>query len=232
MPFPTTTLKAAARAPNPPKILHNAALKTTPAAGGAATSRRQTTKDTKPQSASFLRYIFQPTPSFPNCCTHETTAYYLAFPSHPNHIRTSRRAHAFDPTKLHWSVTAHTDVSKKRTVRSWAKRRVVEAVREELRKRGFGPDGSVIGQGDDGVGTGGSLDRERPGRGLSGALRIYMALDDRKKVLTATGEEVRETVGVILSNVIRRQAWRGGSRPGERARQEWRGWQRRPPRRK
>lgn len=176
MSLPTTPLRAATRSRSP--LPKNATLK-------------------KP-APNFLGFIFQPSPKPINCCTQFTTREYLANPSHPYHIKVSRRMAAFDASKLHWSVGAVLDVAKKRVVRSWVTRRVREAVREELKSRGWARDGSVLAQDElAGIGKG-----KEP---LRGALKIFMATDRRQAVITATGDEVRENVRAILNEVVRRQ---------------------------
>lgn len=147
------------------------------------------------KSSPFLRFIFQPNPSAYNCCLQPTTQEFLTNPAHPYHIRIQRRIDSFDPTKLHWSVGAALDVAKKRVVRSWVTRRVREAVREELKARGWGRDGSVLEQQASG-------ETKTP---LRGALRIFMSTDRRQEVITASGEAVRENVRAILKEVVRKQ---------------------------
>lgn len=92
------------------------------------------------------------------------------------------------------------DVSKKKVIRSWVTRRVREAVREELKVRGWGRDGGVLTktEGEKTVG-GGKV-------GLKGALKIFMAPERRQDVITASGEEVRQGVRGIIGEVVRLQA--------------------------
>lgn len=151
-----------------------------------------------PKSTNFLGLIFEPSPKPFNCSNHHTTAELLENPGHPYYVRVKRRIDSFDPSKLYWTVNAHVDVAKKRVVRSWAKRRVEVAFAEELRARGWGSDGAVLTVGKDGRGN------ERK-QALRGALRVFMASDRRKEILTATGEEVRANVRSILETVVRKQ---------------------------
>ena len=153
-------------------------------------------------SPTFLRFIFQSNPDPINCCTHETTREYFENCNHPYHIKTARKLAAFDRNKLHWSAHAHIEVSKKKVVRSWVKRRVEEAIRAELKERGWAPDGTVL-ERDTSVDDTEVRHATSP---LKGALRIYMATDRRKEVVTATGEDVRRDVRAILNEVVRRQS--------------------------
>lgn len=157
---------------------------------------------------AFLRFIFESNPRPINCCTHGTTREFAENPSHPYHIKTSRKLAAFDKSKLHWSVSASIDVSKKKVVRSWVKRRVEEAVRAELKERGWARDGTILEQ-DLAAGDKGSSRASSP---LKGALKIYMAPDRRKEVVTATGDEVRRDVWSILEQVVLRQAFNSQKR--------------------
>lgn len=186
---PSTTLRAA----HPLRTsTHHAAVK--PASTKAATP-----------APKLLRFIFQPTPSAINCCTQNTTIEYLENWAHPYHIRTKRRLAAFDPDRLHWSVGANVEVAKKRVVRSWVKRRVEAAVRAELKDRGWRSDGTVVAaKGEEAV-TGARIARAP----IKGALKIFMPKDNRKEVITASGEEVRQNVRAILNEVVRKQALRG-----------------------
>lgn len=104
--------------------------------------------------------------------------------SHPYQIKTIRRLEQFDPTKLHLSVAAPTDLAKSVFVRRTIARRFKEAFRQELRRQGWNPDG-----------------RRRPEGGpagdvrtfdLKGALRLGLLKDAH--VLTATSDDVRESI--------------------------------------
>ena len=136
---------------------------------------------------TIFTYTFQENPKPLNICNFHHTHLIANDPSHPFHIRTQRRLDAFDPTIFHWTVKGPTDLSRKVVVRNWAVRRVKEALRRELKKRGWGTDGSWL--------------RAEKGEkdGLRGALGIYLRKEG--KAITASGDEVREECAWLVRRV-------------------------------
>jgi hypothetical protein len=113
--------------------------------------------------------------------------------NHPHHIKTTRRLRQFDPTKLHWTVAAPVDLSKSAFVRKTAARRVREAFQQELRREGWDPDGRRRLEG--------GADGNVRSFDLSGALKMGLVKD--AFAVTATSEEVKESVGTAVSTLLR-----------------------------
>lgn len=116
--------------------------------------------------------------------------------SHPFHIRTVRRLEQFDPTKLHFSVIAPSDLSNRAFVRDRAARRVREAFQQELRREGWDPDG-----------------RRRPEGGSDGNIRSFdlsgalkLGLVKESFAVTATSEEVKQSVSWAVKQLARLQS--------------------------
>jgi hypothetical protein len=65
-------------------------------------------------------------------------------PSHPLHTTQKRRARARKKEGLWWHATTGVDLAKSSCVRSWARRRLRQAIIEELKARGYDENGKVI----------------------------------------------------------------------------------------
>lgn len=138
-------------------------------------------------SNTFLSCRYEPRPRPINSTTYQFTINALHDSTHPLHIKTKRRYADFDPSLLHWTVKVPVALSKNATVRNWAAKRVREAVRTELKARGFGNDGSL-------------LDGQGLGTPLKGALTILISKS--QDILLANGTEVKEQASRILEQVI------------------------------
>ena len=152
-----------------------------------------------------LHYKFEPNPKPLNCCTYSSTKSFAEEPDHPLHIRTRRRLAAFNPNILHWTVKCPLELSKKAVVRNWSVRRVKEAFKEELRKGGWDKEGKAT-----------AVDEEKVA--LKGALCIH--LNKNKRVVEASGEEVRTQCSWVLRKVVEAQGQvhEGGNGSGSRLR--------------
>ncbi|KAF2848857.1 hypothetical protein T440DRAFT_400359 [Plenodomus tracheiphilus IPT5] len=64
--------------------------------------------------------------------------------SHPLHIAQNRRLVERRKEGLWWHVTTSIDLSKSSCVRTWARRRLRDAVRHELTQRGYDETGSLV----------------------------------------------------------------------------------------
>ncbi|KAH8717064.1 hypothetical protein GQ44DRAFT_624262 [Phaeosphaeriaceae sp. PMI808] len=73
-----------------------------------------------------------------------TTKYIIADPTHPLHETQKRKAKERKKEGLWWHTTTSVDTSKSSCVRAWARRRLSNAVIEELRARGYDRDGKFI----------------------------------------------------------------------------------------
>lgn len=137
-----------------------------------------------------IHYTFEPNPKPINCCTYFATKTFAEEVDHPLHIQTQRRLEAFDADVLHWTVKCSLELSKKAVVRNWAVRRVKEAFRAELRKKGWNKDGT----------PNDVVERRRQ---LKGALCIRV--NKNKHILEANGEEVRNQCSWVLRKVVEAQ---------------------------
>ena len=79
-------------------------------------------------------------------------------------------------------------------------------MKEELKARGWREDGTVIESQPQQEAEGQTGGQKLP---LRGALKIFPTKDRRQDAITATGEEVRDSVRAILGEVIRKQAESG-----------------------
>lgn len=70
--------------------------------------------------------------------------YVVADQSHPLHQAQKRRARERKKEGLWWHVTTGADLSKSSCVRSWSRRRLRNAIVEELRLRGYDENGKVL----------------------------------------------------------------------------------------
>ena len=146
-----------------------------------------------------IRIHYEPFPGPLNCTSFPSTRDFAADPSHPFHIRTLRRLEDFDATKLHWRVQCPVDVSKKAYVRGVVGRKWRNAFRRALVGEEGGPKGL-----EDGAHEGGSVAVRSKYEGLSGALLVLLAKDS-KKILTASGQQMDESVQWALHRVSQLQ---------------------------
>jgi hypothetical protein len=65
-------------------------------------------------------------------------------PSHPLYITQRRRQQELKKEGLWWHATNGTDLSKKSTVRTWARRRLRQAFVEELKAKGYDKTGKLV----------------------------------------------------------------------------------------
>lgn len=66
-------------------------------------------------------------------------------PSHPLHEAQKRRQRERRREGLWWHVTAGVDLNKSSCVRTWARRRLRNAVKDELQQRGYDDTGKLVG---------------------------------------------------------------------------------------
>ncbi|KAH7392558.1 hypothetical protein BKA66DRAFT_412019 [Pyrenochaeta sp. MPI-SDFR-AT-0127] len=72
------------------------------------------------------------------------TQHVAADPSHPLHETQKRRQRERKKEGLWWHATTGVDLSKSSCVRAWARRRLRNAVRDELAQRGFSETGQLV----------------------------------------------------------------------------------------
>lgn len=94
--------------------------------------------------APHFHFRYEPFPKTINCTTLPVTAIIASDPNHPLHAPTMARLAAWDPEKLHWAVRCPTAMSRKRTVRTWATKRIREAFFAELRRAGYDRRGTQL----------------------------------------------------------------------------------------
>ena len=123
--------------------------------------------------------------------------YYLQ--SQPLHLQTRRAVRSIDKEKFRWRIACPATLSSKRTVRTWLSRRVGTAVREELKRRGFGEDGEILrllGESED------HFERSRrPPTQLKGALVVNL----RESVFTAPFTAVQELCRMMFNDILTRK---------------------------
>lgn len=73
-----------------------------------------------------------------------TTHFILQDERHPLHIGEHRKLAGWDPDRLHWAIKHPNNLNKKKVVRTWASRRVKEALIAELRNHGWDREGRAL----------------------------------------------------------------------------------------
>ncbi|CBX93289.1 hypothetical protein IAQ61_009002 [Plenodomus lingam] len=139
--------------------------------------------------------------------------------SHPLYIAQKRRQAERSKEGLWWHVTTGVDLSKSSCVRTWARRRLRNAVREELQQRGYNHAGTL-------VDTAALKDRPelinvlRQGRSLDlkGSLRLHVLaplIPAKYTVLCAeTGEMIEKMLQVLTAESYQQPSLRNtGARP-------------------
>ncbi|KAF2130926.1 hypothetical protein P153DRAFT_365551 [Dothidotthia symphoricarpi CBS 119687] len=107
--------------------------------------------------------------------------------SHPLNEAQRRRQREWKKEGLWWHATTGVDLSKSSCVRAWARRRLRNAVTEELKARGYDEKGKPL----DGASVKGKSD-------LTGSLRLHAQLP----LLPATYVDVKEEVGKVLDMLL------------------------------
>ncbi|KAF2721748.1 hypothetical protein K431DRAFT_68047 [Polychaeton citri CBS 116435] len=160
-------------------------------------------------ASGLLRLSYIQTPDAQQVMYSSTTRIFTD-PSHPLYLATRRRAASFDPNRLYFKLSWHPGSKRKAVVSSWAVRRVREAVRQELQKRGFGM-------------TGEALAPSHTPKHLSGIANIKIAPDDR--ILKARSAEVKAAASTLVDSIQHLHAKsshdRARSYPQRYARASW-----------
>lgn len=120
--------------------------------------------------------------------------------SHPLHILQRRRQAEWQKQGLRWHATTGVDLSKSSCVRSWARRRLRNAVVDELKLRGYNEKGIMV----DSTAVHGQSDLVnilQQGRSLdlTGSLRIHV----QKPLISAKYTDVRSEVGQLFDIMLR-----------------------------
>lgn len=141
--------------------------------------------------------------------------------SHPLHETQKRRQAERKKQGLWWHATTGVNLSKSSCVRAWARRRLRNAVKDELKERGYDDHGMFVNAKAiqdrpdlvDLLKAGKKLD-------LTGSLRLHV----QEPLIAAKYAEVRTETGSVIEAVVQamknRQGGYGSSRP-TRKRPEW-----------
>lgn len=123
----------------------------------------------------------------------------IADASHPLHVAQTRKLQERKKEGLWWHATVGADLVKSSCVRTWARRRLRNAVIEELRARGYDEKGILIRSGPQGsdMPPQKSLDPRLP-RELKGSLRLHIL----PPLIPAKYVEVKAEAGKILDLLI------------------------------
>lgn len=122
----------------------------------------------------------------------------LADPRHPVHETQKRRFQERPREGLWWHVTTAADLSKSSCVRSWSRRRLRNAIIEELRARGFDENGKAI---ISKISNSGNTALRSPfpsPPAIQGSLRLHAQLPLIPAKFTEVKAEVGRTIDIIL----------------------------------
>lgn len=108
-------------------------------------------------------------------------------PSHPLQEAQRRRQRERKKEGLWWHATTGVDLAKSSCVRAWARRRLRNAVTEELKARGYDEKGKLL-----------NANTIKGKADLTGSLRLHVQLP----LLPAKFVEVKEEVGKVLDALL------------------------------
>ncbi|KAJ4369027.1 hypothetical protein N0V83_006109 [Neocucurbitaria cava] len=145
----------------------------------------------------------------------------VADPQHPLHETQKRRLAERKKEGLWWHTTTGVDLNKSSCVRAWARRRLRNAVRDELRQRGYDATGKlvdlkVVQQRTD------LLNRLHQGKSLdlTGSIRLHVL----PPLIPAKYEQVRAETGIVIDTILKAMTHEGGSQGSvkkTRSRPQW-----------
>lgn len=141
-----------------------------------------------------FHFRFEPHPKPVNCTTMAVTTTMINDSAHPLHIPVVRRLKTHNPAKLHWAIRCPSALSRKRTVRTWAMKRIREAFLAQLKSNGFDRHGARS------AATKTSGHDKSPSQ-LCGALCIIA----RDSSVTASIEDIRQGCSLVLRKLITTQ---------------------------
>ncbi|CAO2650929.1 Nn.00g092260.m01.CDS01 [Neocucurbitaria sp. VM-36] len=142
-------------------------------------------------------------------------------PSHPLHETQKRRQKERKKEGLWWHATTGLDLNKSSCVRAWARRRLRNAVRDELQQRGYDATGKLVDL---------KAVQHRPdllnllqqGKtlDLTGSLRLHIL----PPLIPAKYTQVREETGYVIETILqamKNEAGGQGSVKKTRSRPQW-----------
>ena len=127
------------------------------------------------------------------------TNHILADPWHPVHETQKRRFKERPREGLWWHVTTAADLSKSSCVRSWSRRRLRNAIVEELRARGFDENGKAIISKKFNSGNTALRSTFPSSPAIQGSLRLHAQPPLIPAKFTEVKAEVGRTVDIILA---------------------------------
>lgn len=133
--------------------------------------------------------------------------------SHPLHETQKRRQVARPKRGLWWHATTGVDLSKSSCVRAWARRRLRNALREELLQRGFDQTGIMVSP--EAIGDRADLlHLLQQGRALhlTGSLRLHV----QPALIPAKYTEVRTETGQLIDILLQGLVQQAGGQPSVR----------------
>jgi hypothetical protein len=125
--------------------------------------------------------------------------YVVSDTSHPLHETQKRRSRERKKEGLWWHATTGADLTKSSCVRAWARRRLRNAVVEELRTRGYDEHGKVLDAGD--LQSGGNSSRiTAPSKSpnLKGSLRLHI----QAPLIPAKYTEIKAETAKIIEIIV------------------------------
>jgi hypothetical protein len=150
------------------------------------------------------------------------TNHVLADQSHPLHEVQRRRARERKQEGLWWHVTTGADLSKSSCVRSWSRRRLRNAIVEELRARGYDENGMrivpKITNGDDATPMKAAVGPST----IQGSLRLHA----QAPLIPAKFTDVKTEVGTVVDIILGAS---NHSSHGTMSNKKSRDWQQRKP---
>lgn len=152
-----------------------------------------------PQALPHFSFRFEPHAKPINCTTLPITNTILSDKAHPLYLPIRRRIDALSHHHLHWAVRCPSALSRKRTIRMWAVKRIREAFLAELKHHGFDRHGATSNPSESQVPV---LGHPSMPSQLTGALAIHV----RESTLTAPISEIREGCSHLLRKVLKEHA--------------------------
>jgi hypothetical protein len=121
--------------------------------------------------------------------------YVVSDPSHPLHEAQKRRSMDRKQEGLWWHITTGADLSKSSCVRSWSRRRLRNAIVEELKAHGYDENGRLVKR--KASDSGGILTTIATGD-LKGSLRLHA----QAPLIPAKYVDVKTEVGQVIKTIV------------------------------
>jgi hypothetical protein len=125
--------------------------------------------------------------------------YILSDTSHPLHEAQKRRSRERKKEGLWWHATTGVDLTKSSCVRAWARRRLRNAVVEELRTRGYNEYGKFMDAKSLNTGRDSWSMTSKKSMDLKGSLRLHV----QAPLLPAKYEDIKAETGKLIDIIVR-----------------------------